>query len=86
MWYLSSIWLISDDSSIGINDLDISDTKIFKDVVNALESLGYKKNHAIEDCKKLQKNDELDGELESVIKKALKLLMSWWSSPVILKT
>ena len=66
----------SDDSSIGISDLDISDTKIFKDAVNALESLGYKKNHAINACKKLQKNDELDGELESVIKKALKLLMS----------
>ena len=66
----------SDDSSIGINDLDISDTKIFKDVVNALESLGYKKTHAINACKKLQKNDELNGELESVIKKALKLLMS----------
>ena len=66
----------SDDSSIGINDLDISDTKIFKDAVNALESLGYKKMHAINACKKLQKNDELNGELESVIKKALKLLMS----------
>ena len=66
----------SDDSSIGINDLDISDAKIFKDAVNALESLGYKKIHAINACKKLQKNDELNGELESVIKKALKLLMS----------
>ena len=66
----------SDDSSIGISDLDISDTKTFKDAVNALESLGYKKNHAINACKKLQKDNELDGELESVIKKALKLLMS----------
>ncbi len=66
----------SDDSSLGINDLDISDTKIFKDVVNALESLGYKKTHAINVCKKLEKNNELTGELESVIKKALKLLMS----------
>ena len=66
----------SNDSSIGISDIDISDSKIFKDAVNALESLGYKKNHAISACKKLQKNDELNGELESVIKKALKLLMS----------
>ena len=59
-----------------ILEKDISDTKIFKDAVNALESLGYKKVHAINACKKLQKNDELNGELESVIKKALKLLMS----------
>ena len=66
----------SDDSSIGINDLDFSDAKIFKDAVNALESLGYKKTHAINACKKLQQNDELNGELESVIKKALKLLIS----------
>ena len=66
----------SDDISLGINDLDISKTKIFKDAVDALESLGYKKTHAINACKKLQKNNELVGELESVIKKALKLLMS----------
>tara|TARA_A100001011_G_scaffold399658_1_gene509399 strand:- start:215 stop:817 length:603 start_codon:yes stop_codon:yes gene_type:complete len=66
----------SDDISLGINDLDISKTKIFKDAVDALESLGYKKTHAINACKKLQKNDELVGELETVIKKALKILMS----------
>ena len=66
----------SDDISLGINDLDISKTKIFKDAVDALESLGYKKTHAINACKKLQKNNELVGELESVIKKALKILMS----------
>ena len=66
----------SDDISLGINDLDISTTKIFKDAVDALESLGYKKTHAINACKKLQKNNELVGELESVIKKALKILMS----------
>ena len=66
----------SDDISLGINDLDISKTKIFKDAVDALESLGYKKTHAINACKKLQKNNELEGELESVIKKALKILMS----------
>jgi Holliday junction DNA helicase RuvA len=66
----------SDDISLGINDLDISKTKIFKDAVDALESLGYKKTHAVNACKKLQKNNELVGELESVIKKALKILMS----------
>ena len=66
----------SDDISLGINDLDISKTNIFKDAVDALESLGYKKTHAINACKKLQKNNELVGELESVIKKALKILMS----------
>ena len=66
----------SDDISLGINDLDISKTKIFKDAVDALESLGYKKTQAINACKKLQKNNELVGELESVIKKALKILMS----------
>ena len=66
----------SEDVSLGINDLDISKTKIFKDAVDALESLGYKKTHAINACKKLQKDNELVGELEFVIKKALKILMS----------
>ena len=66
----------SDNSTLGINDSDITNTKIFKDAVDALESLGYKKTHAINACKKLQKNNELTGELESVIKKALKLLMT----------
>ena len=66
----------SDDISLGINDLDISKTKIFKDAVDALESLGYKKTHAENACKKLQTNNELVGELELVIKKALKILMS----------
>ena len=66
----------SDDISLGINDLDISKTKIFKDAVDALESLGYKKTHAENACKKLQTNNELVGELEFVIKKALKILMS----------
>ena len=65
----------SDDISLGINDLDISKTKIFKDAVDALESLGYKKTHAENACKKLQTNNELVGELELVIKKALKILM-----------
>ena len=49
---------------------------LYKDSVNALVSLGYKKHVANEACLKLQKNDELKGEIQNVIKKALKIIMS----------
>ena len=46
---------------------------LYKDSVNALVSLGYKKHVANEACLKLKKNDELKGEIQNVIKKALKI-------------
>ena len=66
----------SEDSSLGYNEFIASHTQIFSDTVNALVSLGYKKTHASKVCTELEKNNELEGDLESVIKKALKLLMS----------
>ena len=66
----------TDDESLGFDEGNISDSRLFNDVVNALISLGYKQNQAKNACKELEKNGELSGELESVIKKALKQLMS----------
>ena len=60
-----------------INDEDSnSNQQLFKDSVNALISLGYKKHVAKEACLKLQKKDELNGEIQNVIKKALSIIMS----------
>jgi len=60
-----------------INDEDINlNQQLFKDSVNALISLGYKKHVAKEACLKLQKKDELNGEIQNVIKKALSIIMS----------
>jgi len=42
-----------------------------KDVVQALQSLGYKRGQINESLKKLKETDELDGSLEEIIKKAL---------------
>lgn len=65
-----------DSDSLGFEEGDGADTQLFNDVVNALVSLGYKENHAKKACATLEKNGELLGELETVIKKALKQLMS----------
>ena len=51
-------------------------SQLFTDAVNALISLGYKSNLAKKACTELEQRDELEGELESVIKKALKQLMA----------
>lgn len=60
-----------------INDEDSnSNQQLFKDSVNALISLGYKEHVAKEACLKLQKKDELTGEIQNVIKKALSIIMS----------
>ena len=53
-----------------------SNQQLFKDSVNALISLGYKKHVAKDACLKLQKKDELNGEIQNVIKKALSIIMS----------
>jgi hypothetical protein len=71
-------WIYKKDIDLfGIENLGKGlGTQIFRDVVIALTSLGYKPNHAKKACSELEKNGELTGELESVIKKALKQLMS----------
>ena len=66
----------SQDSSIEFMDYDKSQSTIFEDAVNALVSLGYKKNHVEGVCIELEKKGDLGNDLELVIKKALKLLTS----------
>ena len=66
----------SQDSSIEFMDYDKSQSAIFEDAVNALVSLGYKKNHVEGVCIELEKKGDLGSDLELVIKKALKLLTS----------
>ena len=73
---LKEKFIKSQESSLGFNELNDSHTQIFNDTVYALVALGYKKTHASKVCTELEKNNELEGDLESVIKKALKLLMS----------
>ncbi len=73
---LKEKFIKTDNDSLGFDDGEGLGTQIFRDVVIALTSLGYKPNHAKKACSELEKNGELTGELESVIKKALKQLMS----------
>ena len=73
---LKEKFIKSDDSSLGFDDKNVQSTELFKDVVNALVSLGYKQNYAKEACRDLEEKGQMDGEIEVVIKKALKLLMS----------
>ena len=63
---------ISQDLNLG----NIKDKQLFSDSVNALISLGYKKNIAKDACYSLQKQGELNGAIEVVIKKALDTIMS----------
>ena len=62
----------SQELSIGYRE----DKQLFSDSVNALISLGYKKNIAKDACYNLQKKGELNGAIEVVIKKALDTIMS----------
>ena len=73
---LKEKFIKSDDSSLGFDDKNILSSELFKDVVNALVSLGYKQNYAKEACRDIEEKGQMDGEIEVVIKKALKLLMS----------
>ena len=73
---LKEKFMKTSDDSLGFEEGGESVSQLFKDVVNALISLGYKPSHAKKACTDLEKNGELSGELESVIKKALKQLMS----------
>tara|TARA_X000000368_G_scaffold190207_1_gene149986 strand:+ start:563 stop:1165 length:603 start_codon:yes stop_codon:yes gene_type:complete len=73
---LKEKFIKSQDMSLGINEVGSINSKIFIDTINALVSLGYKKNRATGICKELEEKGELKGDLELVIKKALQLLMS----------
>jgi Holliday junction DNA helicase RuvA len=73
---LKEKFIKTSDDSLGFEEGEGSGSQLFRDVVNALTSLGYKSNHAKNACKELEKKGELSGELESVIKSALKQLMS----------
>ena len=66
----------TNDESLGFDDGESMKSQPFNDVVNALVSLGYKRNYAIKACKELEKKGELEGELETMIKNALKQLMA----------
>ena len=65
-----------DEDSLGFEDEDTGESILFRDALNALISLGYKSRHARKVLQDLDKNGELRGELESVIKKALSQLVS----------
>ena len=72
---------LKDKVSFDVNSQDLSrsnneDNQLFLDSVNALISLGYKKNIAKDACYTLQKKGELNGAIEVVIKKALDTIMS----------
>ena len=66
--------------TIDTDQLGIAEEKqissLFRDVINALLSLGYKENHAKKVCSELEKDGLMQGKLEKVIKLALGKLMS----------
>tara|TARA_Y100001970_G_C14237209_1_gene862548 strand:- start:2574 stop:3164 length:591 start_codon:yes stop_codon:yes gene_type:complete len=61
----------SDKSGLKFIDSDGS-SQLTDDVVNSLVALGYKAENAKKICKKLDQKGELVGELETIIKKALR--------------
>ena len=68
---------VSLDDNAQKSSLETNENKqLFLDSVNALISLGYKKNIAKDACDTLQKKGELNGAIEVVIKKALDTIMS----------
>ena len=73
---LKEKFIKTDDSSLGFDESGGHHSQLFTDAVDALISLGYKSNYAKKTCTELEKTGELVGELESVIKKALKQLMA----------
>ena len=73
---LKEKFIKSDDTSLGFDEENVHGSELFNDVLNALVSLGFKQNRAKEACSNLEEKGQMDGEIEVVIKKALKLLMS----------
>ena len=65
-----------DEDSLGFDEEDTVESILFRDALNALISLGYKSRYARKVLQDLDKNGELRGELESVIRKALSQLVS----------
>ncbi|SVB28815.1 uncharacterized protein METZ01_LOCUS181669, partial [marine metagenome] len=65
----------TDVDSLGFEELDETISGLYRDALNALTALGYKKQHSNQALDKVEKSGELDGELEAVIKKALQHLM-----------
>ena len=67
---------ISKPSSLFIPDLEFINPdvspQLIEDVISSLVALGYKNENAKKICKELQKKGELVGELETIIKKALR--------------
>ena len=73
---LKEKFIKSDDTSLGFDEMKVHGSELFNDVINALVSLGFKQKSAKEACNNLEEKGQMDGEIEVVIKKALKLLMS----------
>lgn len=71
---LKEKFIKTDDDSLGFNENLTEESKLMIDIVSALTSLGYKEHQAKKVFRDLEKNGDLDGELELVIKKALKQL------------
>ena len=65
----------ADNDSLGFEELDQTVSGLYRDALNALTALGYKHKHSNQALDKIKQSGELKGELESVIKKALQLLM-----------
>jgi len=65
-----------DEDSLGFDENNEGESILFQDSLNALVSLGYKSKYAQTMLKDMEKNGELNGTLESIIKKALSNLTS----------
>ena len=65
----------TDDDSLGFEERDETISGLYRDALNALTALGYKQQQSNQALEQVEKSGELEGELEAVIKKALKLLM-----------
>ena len=64
------------EENLGLKEEKIKNTKLYENVLNALISLGFKKNQVKNVCNKMVSNGELEGDIELIIKKALTHLMS----------
>ncbi len=73
---LKEKFIKSEDYHLGFDDGNGDYTQLFNDLLHSLISLGYKQNHAKDVCLAIEKKGEMEGQLEVVIKKALKLLVS----------
>ena len=63
------------EDSLGFEERDETISGLYRDALNALTALGYKQQQSNQALEQVEKSGELEGELEAVIKKALKHLM-----------